>query len=148
MWSTLRWGADYPELLTASLAADHTLPTPLVERSCCEELQVWVKTPGFLCSAPLHHSLSLCRFCSLVRLSLIKLLDSFDFIYNFNLFLSFFFLQTSALQNIFLFLAWFTMESVFPAHLMQPHIQTFSNRIYKIKPQVFLFYSTSEYLDE
>lgn len=73
--------------MTASLAADHTLPTPLVERSCCEELQVWVKTPGFLCSAPLRRSLSLCRFCSLVRLSLIKLLDSFDFIHNFNLFL-------------------------------------------------------------
>lgn len=46
--SRLQQGADQPELLRSSLAADHTLPPPLVERSCCEEIQVEVDTPGLL----------------------------------------------------------------------------------------------------
>lgn len=59
-------GADQPELLRSSLAADHTLPPPLVHRSCCEETQVEVNTPGFLStlSVQLFLCISFCCCCS------------------------------------------------------------------------------------
>lgn len=67
--SRLQQGADQPELLRSSLAADHTLPPPLVKRSCCEEIQVEVNTPGIL-STLLSISLFLCTSFLLFTVSI------------------------------------------------------------------------------